>query len=47
MHHDGHELIAYQPVERRESRPPAAATEPAPPEAIDSLERLYLTGLHL
>jgi tetratricopeptide (TPR) repeat protein len=43
----GNELIAYQPAIPAEQQPPEAATEPAPPEQIESIEELYLTGLHL
>jgi tetratricopeptide (TPR) repeat protein len=45
--HEGVEVISYEPqaVQRRD--PPVAATEPAPPDRIESLEELYLTGMHL
>ena len=47
LSHDGAELISYQPRAIRRGDPPPAATEPSPPEAIGSLEELYLTGMHL
>ncbi len=43
----GNEVIAYQPAICAEQKPPEAATEPAPPDRIASIEELYLTGLHL
>ncbi len=43
----GNELIAYQPATHASKEPPQAATEPPPPEQIQSIEELYLTGLHL
>jgi tetratricopeptide (TPR) repeat protein len=43
----GKELIAYQPVKAVEHRLPNPATEPLPPKQIESIEELYLTGLHL
>jgi tetratricopeptide (TPR) repeat protein len=44
---DGCELLAWQPETPRERELPAPATEPPPPEQIESIEELYLTGLHL
>ncbi len=45
--HQETELISYQPPVLRRGDPPAPAAEPPPPDRIDSLEELYLTGLHL
>jgi tetratricopeptide (TPR) repeat protein len=44
---DGRELIAYQPEAPAEHQPPPPATEPPPTAEIESIEELYLTGLHL
>ena len=44
---DGNELLAWQPETQTERELPAPATEPPPPEQIESIEELYLTGLHL
>lgn len=46
--YDGVELIAYTATqnESREQEP-WVATEPAGPEQIDSIDELYLTGVHL
>ena len=44
---DGNELIRYQPERPMERELPKPATEPPAPEAITSVEELYLTGLHL
>lgn len=44
---DGRELLAWQPESLPERELPAPATEPPPPEEIESIEELYLTGLHL
>ncbi|HTW80981.1 MAG TPA: tetratricopeptide repeat protein, partial [Terracidiphilus sp.] len=44
---DGRELIGYQPEAPAEHEPPVPATEPPPPAQIESIEELYLTGLHL
>ena len=41
------ELITYQPEKLVDQEMPEPATEPPPPEAISSMEELYLTGLHL
>ena len=44
---NGHELLAWQPESLPDRELPAPATEPLPPEDIESIEELYLTGLHL
>ncbi len=44
---DGKELISYRPEERIDCELPDPATEPLPPEQIESVEELFLTGLHL
>jgi tetratricopeptide (TPR) repeat protein len=44
---EGNELIAFQPEIPVERKLPEAASEPLPPEQIQSAEELYLTGLHL
>ncbi len=43
----GEELISYTSQPRRDDSLPETACPPKPPEKIDSLEELYLTGLHL
>ncbi len=43
----GQELIAYAPETPTDPKLPDPATEPLPPEQIESIEELYLTGLHL
>ena len=43
----GNELIAYVPQPRREDPLPETARPPKLPQKIDSLEELYLTGLHI
>ena len=43
----GNELIVYQPQKLEHLEPPDPATEPLPPEQVQSIEELYLTGLHL
>ena len=45
--HDGAELVSYQPRALRRGDPPPPATEPPPPAHIESLEELWLTGMHL
>ncbi|MEU5873551.1 DUF5107 domain-containing protein [Glycomyces sp. NPDC047369] len=48
VEHDGRTLVSWRP--RPEPDEPAAAepaTEPLAPEAIQSVDELYLTGLHL
>ena len=44
---NGNEIISYQPEVVVEHDPPEPAREPLPPEGIDGVEELYLTGLHL
>lgn len=44
---NGSEIISYQPEVMVERELPALAKEPLPPEEIDGIEELYLTGLHL
>jgi tetratricopeptide (TPR) repeat protein len=44
---DGSDLITYHPERRVDRELPDPATEPPEPEQIESLEELYLTGLHL
>lgn len=44
---DGKELIAYQPVVRKDSPLPEPVLKPEPPEEIKSNEELYLTGLRI
>ncbi len=44
---DGCELLAWQPEPPIERELPAPAAEPPAPEQIESVEELYLTGLHL
>ena len=44
---DGREILAWQPETQIERELPKAATEPLPPGQIESIEELYLTGLHL
>jgi len=43
----GRELIAYQPETLEDRKLPDPATEPLPPEQVETVEELYLTGLHL
>ena len=43
---DGRELLAYQP-EIPEANEPEVATEPPHPSKIESIEELFITGLHL
>ncbi|MBS1803661.1 MAG: DUF5107 domain-containing protein [Acidobacteria bacterium] len=40
-------LIEYDSAQILPASPPIVAKEPKPPEEIDSIEELYLTGLHL
>ena len=40
-------LIGYDPAQRLPTPAPTVAREPKPPEQIESVEELYLTGLHL
>lgn len=44
---DGRVLLTWQPEELLERDLPAPATEPLPPEDVESIEELYLIGLHL
>ncbi|MDF1513799.1 MAG: DUF5107 domain-containing protein [Anaerolineae bacterium] len=44
---NGHELIRYQPQEIEKSDLPESKTPPPPPETFETVEELYLTGLHL
>ena len=44
---DGEELIAYNPEASADRTLPCPATEPLQPEQIESIEELYLIGLHL
>jgi len=44
---NGNEIISYQPEVVVERELPEPAREPLPPEEIDGIEELYLTGLHL
>lgn len=44
---DGSELLSWQPEPLLDRELPAPATEPPPPEEVQSLEELYLIGLHL
>ena len=43
----GNEVIRYAPQAIEEPPLPEAMTPPPPPETFDSIEELYLTGLHL
>ena len=43
----GRVVIAYQPETLEDCRLPDPATEPLPPEQVETVEELYLTGLHL
>lgn len=43
----GRTLIAYDPTEVTPAKAPSVAVEPLPPSEIESIEELYLTGLHL
>lgn len=44
---DGNEVISYRPEPRIERELPDTASEPLPPSEIETVEELYLTGLHL
>ena len=46
-HADGRELVTYRPQQVERSAPPPPAREPAAPQQIQSVEELFLTGLHL
>ncbi len=43
----GHEVIRYAPQQVERPELPEPKTPPPPPETFDSIEELYLTGLHL
>ncbi|MGC9520371.1 MAG: DUF5107 domain-containing protein [Anaerolineae bacterium] len=43
----GNEVIRYAPQEIEQPPLPEAMTPPPPPETFDTIEELYLTGLHL
>jgi tetratricopeptide (TPR) repeat protein len=43
----GRVLIAYKPETLENCKLPDPATEPPPPEQVETVEELYLTGLHL
>jgi tetratricopeptide (TPR) repeat protein len=47
VYHDGRMLLAYKPEQKIEFGAPSIAEEPPDPEQIESIEELYLTGLHL
>lgn len=47
VYHDGRMLLAYKPEQKTEDGAPNVAQEPADPKQIESIEELYLTGLHL
>jgi tetratricopeptide (TPR) repeat protein len=44
---EGRELIAYQLEKLVDRKLPSPATEPPAPEQVETIEELYLTGLHL
>lgn len=43
----GEVILNYEPEEERAVELPGPATEPPPPEEIESVDELYVTGLHL
>ena len=43
----GHEVVRYAPQVVEQPPLPEAKTPPPPPETFDTIEELYLTGLHL
>jgi len=45
--HDGAELIRWQPRPALSGGEPPPATAPPGPDAVESVEELYLTGVHL
>jgi tetratricopeptide (TPR) repeat protein len=47
LNSDGRELVAYQPVARKDSPMPKPVARPRPPGEIQSNEELYLTGLRI
>ena len=44
---DGRELVAYAPVRLEPEPMPESVEEPPPPEEIETIEELYLTGLRI
>jgi tetratricopeptide (TPR) repeat protein len=44
---EGNEIISYKPKPRVQGKVPPPATEPRMPEAMDSSDELFITGLHL
>ena len=44
---DGREVISYTPQPPVRGEVPLPATEPPPPEEVESVDELYVTGLHL
>jgi len=44
---EGKTLIEFDPTRLTPARQPVVAQEPAPPEELENVEELYLTGLHL
>jgi tetratricopeptide (TPR) repeat protein len=44
---DGRELIAYQPVKKRDSPMPKPVQRPLPPREVKTVEELYLSGLRI
>jgi tetratricopeptide (TPR) repeat protein len=44
---NGKVLLAYEPANIPPATPPEAAEEPGSPDQIETIEELYLTGLHL
>ncbi len=45
---DGRTVLTHAPYQApADEKPPESATEPPPPSGIDSVEELFLTGLHL
>jgi len=44
---NGNELISYKPVKKPGEPMPEVVEPPLPPEEIDSIEELYLTGLRI
>lgn len=46
-HADERELVRYRPRQVERGDPPPPAREPAAPQAVQSVEELYLIGLHL
>src|SRR5690606_13236458 len=50
VEHEGETLVSWRPRpphETDEDEPVEPAAEPPPPSGIDSVDELYLTGLHL